>query len=1446
MNTFVRLKKSVLICLLFLPLLLSAQKTNSGTEFWMGFMNNLNTTGHTIRLYISASNNSKVYISIPRQNFRDSILVPKDSVRVYLVPTSIGEMLTITDTIESKGIHITSDFPVSISAMNLSAATTDASVVLPLVNIPFSATYVTGNPNPGSDLVLLVATSDSTRVSISPNVTLTNSIRPATGPYNLILNRGESYQIGSTFDLSGTVIRVNSKSKLVVFSGARCNSWPCGACDHQYEQVMPSMVLDTAYCIPPQFGHTSGYLLKFVPLDTSTNLKINGRTYNGVSRNSPLVINVRGDSGYYASSNKLFHCYQFLKGAGCNGYITSGWGDPAMLSVVSTKHFGQSVIFSTVNSTNLRDHFVSVVIRTTSKNNVYLDKAKIDSSEFKVFPYAKGYSYAALKINDGVHLLESSDGLLAYCAGVGFYESYLYLAGFTLPNFDLDFSDSVLRYDCKNKQIRFQFRARSSTTLKSYKWFFGDGQTGTGNPAQHTYDSFGYISVKLVGEDFSGKKDSVTRIIRVDWPDFDPIRNKIICGLDTVSFEEKNPFFANFKWQDSSSLSSFKAWNNARLWVSATDTSGYCKFTDTGIVAKIDIFSSLIVDTIDNCYKFNRFRFRDSISIFADDIDHRAWVFPWTTVWDSSDIITRFPMPGKYKVYFDVYTKAANCKARYPIDITVHPNPKSIPRYIGDQFCSNKAIQFYDSSQIVTGRIAKVQWDFDDNSSISSDSLKTSKTLIYDKVEGQVVRFYNHIAISDYNCRDTALNAVQVWPKPIVGFTLNTADTVKCLPQARWTYTSTTKVDVDTFSLKWDAGNGVKGTGNDLRNVRYNSPGKYTVKLLALSPYGCPDSLSRTIEVLAKPKAGFLIADTAQCLNAQAFSLTDTTAGNALIRSWTLDENKFAFGSIVDSLRYQDTGLKTIVLRVSSAVPGCSDSAVRYLMVLAPPLAGISVNSDTQCLNGNRFDFENTSRYSKPVSGTEWYNETGLIGNSFNLFGYRFPDTGTYRIRMLSTDAEGCIGSDTIRILVAPHPVSDFNVNDSLQCFNENRFVFKTGIAAGVLKDWRRNDTLFQSSASDSAVVSGLGSGQHTISLIKRSAVGCSDSSSSAIRVLNAPQALIGTDRDTQCFDTHAFTFRNLSVAAGDRIVSKTFAYNTLQYPEFDSLTDYRFASAGNKTIRLRILTEQGCADSSSITITVLDNPGAAIMGDTVCLNEDALIRGMQISGSNIMQWQWNLGDGNTAGTQTVQHSYVAAGNYNLTLNVTDAYQCIGNTTLNAGVTVNPLPDPAFTIEQSSFGINQLKLKCLPLLNTLWQYEWLLPDGRQVYSDTPSLYISEQLKGVFYLTVRNEFGCTDSSSRYISVYPNNFNVFLPNAITVNSDQLNDVFRIEGIGVVQDFEMHLYNRWGEEIYFSNDVAAGWDGTYQGKTVQEGVYTYLIRFNYFDGKAYAFRGTLTVLR
>ena len=61
-----------------------------------------------------------------------------------------------------------------------------------------------------------------------------------------------------------------------------------------------------------------------------------------------------------------------------------------------------------------------------------------------------------------------------------------------------------------------------------------------------------------------------------------------------------------------------------------------------------------------------------------------------------------------------------------------------------------------------------------------------------------------------------------------------------------------------------------------------------------------------------------------------------------------------------------------------------------------------------------------------------------------------------------------------------------------------------------------------------------------------------------------------------------------------------------------------------------------------------------------------------------------------------------------------------------------------------------------------------------------------------------------------------------------------------------YEMIIYNRWGEQVFFSNNVAKGWDGTINGKDPQIGSYVYTIRFRDGDGKEHKRKGTVTLIQ
>ena len=105
--------------------------------------------------------------------------------------------------------------------------------------------------------------------------------------------------------------------------------------------------------------------------------------------------------------------------------------------------------------------------------------------------------------------------------------------------------------------------------------------------------------------------------------------------------------------------------------------------------------------------------------------------------------------------------------------------------------------------------------------------------------------------------------------------------------------------------------------------------------------------------------------------------------------------------------------------------------------------------------------------------------------------------------------------------------------------------------------------------------------------------------------------------------------------------------------------------------------------------------------------------------------------------------------------------------------------------------------------------------------------------GKYTVTVTNAGGCSRiDSSRIFDCPPND--LYIPNAFTPNSDDVNDSFRIYNVNSVY-YQLTVYNRWGERVFFSNDPHHAWDGNYEGIKSPEGVYkwTLVYRLNTSEG-------------
>lgn len=88
---------------------------------------------------------------------------------------------------------------------------------------------------------------------------------------------------------------------------------------------------------------------------------------------------------------------------------------------------------------------------------------------------------------------------------------------------------------------------------------------------------------------------------------------------------------------------------------------------------------------------------------------------------------------------------------------------------------------------------------------------------------------------------------------------------------------------------------------------------------------------------------------------------------------------------------------------------------------------------------------------------------------------------------------------------------------------------------------------------------------------------------------------------------------------------------------------------------------------------------------------------------------------------------------------------------------------------------------------------------------------------------------------------------IPNAFTPNQDGLNDLFRFKSFGFceIEPFQMHIFNRWGDLVWRSDDFFDSWDGTFQGKDQEMGTYIWIAEYE-LDGEQIARQGTLTLMR
>ncbi len=231
--------------------------------------------------------------------------------------------------------------------------------------------------------------------------------------------------------------------------------------------------------------------------------------------------------------------------------------------------------------------------------------------------------------------------------------------------------------------------------------------------------------------------------------------------------------------------------------------------------------------------------------------------------------------------------------------------------------------------------------------------------------------------------------------------------------------------------------------------------------------------------------------------------------------------------------------------------------------------------------------------------------------------------------------------------------------------------------------------------------------------------------------------------------------------------------------------------------------------------------------------------------------FEWSFGEGattNTIGNQT--HVYPNSGVYPVSLTVVTENLCTVTYNLPQDIEVFSLPIANFNANpQQTFALDPL----VNFENTSSNFElsnWNFGDTFTSNQENPTHTFPIEVVTDYevILIVTSENGCTDTASKVISI-KDQVLVFVPNTFTPDGDEFNNVFKpIISSGVDEsDFDMKIFNRWGEIIFESFDLNAGWDGTYKESLVKEGVYTWSISYGVLENdRREMLTGHVSILR
>jgi hypothetical protein len=399
--------------------------STAGTDFWVAFENNYTSA---LKLFITGSTATTGTVYWPDTTTTPFTVTPG---QVTSVPAAQALLVTGTDGLENKGIHIAAGQPVTVYGVNQAGGSSDAYVALPTPALGTRYRAV-GNQATTSNMatrIMVVGTEAGTTLTVTPKSTL--GARTAGTPYTVSLTAGQVYTLADATagtDVTGTL--VTSDKPVAMYAGVDCGQIGTGACDQQVEQMTPTNEWGTDFLAVRFKKATGGDPIRVQADTNNTVVQVNGNTVatlNAGDFYAGTVMAAGGNLGAAITTSQPALVVQYMTNNTYTQGANSATGDPSSMLVPPYQQYLTSYTLATPGAGFLFNA-INIAIPTSAIGSLQLDGNPVSASEFNPIG-ASGFSEAQLLVSQGTHNLHANAPFGAFAYGANNYNSYAYPGG---------------------------------------------------------------------------------------------------------------------------------------------------------------------------------------------------------------------------------------------------------------------------------------------------------------------------------------------------------------------------------------------------------------------------------------------------------------------------------------------------------------------------------------------------------------------------------------------------------------------------------------------------------------------------------------------------------------------------------------------------------------------------------------------------------------------------------------------------------------------------------------------------------------------------------------------------------------------------------------------------------------------------------------------------------